>query len=44
MLKKIIDHLYHRRDKERYRVIQKRWEVEKLKEQLRELKTKEEQK
>lgn len=31
MFKRLLEHLYHRRDKERYAVIQKRWQVEQLK-------------
>lgn len=31
MLKKILEGLYRKRDKERYAVIQKRWQVEQLK-------------
>lgn len=34
MLKKILEGLYQKRDKERYAVIQKRWKVEQLKAEI----------
>lgn len=34
MLKKILEVLYRKRDKERYAVIQKRWQVEQLKAEI----------
>lgn len=38
MLKKILEVLYRKRDKERYSVIQKRWQVEQLKAEIERVK------
>lgn len=38
MFKRLLEHLYHRRDKERYAVIQKRWELEQIKAEIERVK------
>lgn len=34
MFKRLLEHLYNKRDKERYAVIQKRWKMEQLKAEI----------
>lgn len=34
MFKRLLEHLYRKRDKERYSAIKKRWEVEQLKAEI----------